>query len=96
MATELERLVEVEQRSKSNTHRIDALETNYEALREIASSIKVLAVKQESIAKNVDALSTKVNDIDKMPAARWNLLINTLLTGAVGAIVGALMAFVLK
>ena len=92
MATELERIVEVEQRSKSNTHRIDALETNYEALRKITSSIEVMAVKMQNISEKVDSLDSKVNDAEKVPAARWNLLINTLLTGAVGAIVGAIVA----
>ena len=37
-----ERLVEVEQRAKSNQHRIEAVEKNQEALNSIATSVAVL------------------------------------------------------
>ena len=96
MATELERIVEVEQRSKSNTHRIDALETNYEALRKITSSIEVMAVKMQNISEKVDTLNAKVSKVEEVPAARWNLVIDKLLTGLVGALAGAIVAAIMR
>ena len=45
-----ERLVEVEQRSKSNTHRLDAVEKNQEALNSIATSVAVMAEQQKNIS----------------------------------------------
>ena len=40
------RLTAVEERSKSNTHRIDKLEESTEAINRIATSVEVIAERQ--------------------------------------------------
>ena len=39
------RLAEVDARSKSNTHRIDALEKSQEVLNKLATSVEVMATE---------------------------------------------------
>lgn len=56
-----ERLAEVEQRSKSNTHRIESVEKSQEALNQIATSVAVMAEQQKNI-------STSGSCIPGMPA----------------------------
>ena len=47
------KIVEIDQRSKSNTHRIDDLEADNKALHQLATSVEVLATKQETIEANI-------------------------------------------
>lgn len=68
--TEQERvtLIETEQRSKSNTHRIDALEeeihdvkNEQKAIYKIATSVEVIAQRVSNIEDKVDDTNNKVN-----------------------------------
>ena len=69
-----ERLVEVEQRSKSNTHRLDAVEKNQEALNSIATSVAVMAEQQKNISDKVDTIDAKVDTLEGKPGKRWEEL----------------------
>ena len=80
------RLTEVEERAKSNQHRIEKLETSTEALNRLASSMEVMAEKQERVADAVDELDGKVTALEQKPAKRWEELINKLILMAVTAI----------
>ena len=60
------RLAQVDARSKSNTHRIDALEKNQEALHKLATAAEVMATEQKhqteaikEIKANVDSLTER-------------------------------------
>ena len=44
---------EIDQRSKSNTHRINDLEEDNRALHALATSVEVLATKQDTIESTV-------------------------------------------
>ena len=78
-----ERLVEVEQRSKSNTHRIDAVEKNQEALNSIATSVAVMAEQQKNISDKVDTIDAKVDTLEAEAeqAAQARAALTLLLTG---------------
>ena len=62
MDTELEvKVAEIDQRSKSNTHRIDALEEKYDILNRLATSIEVIATKQESMLASLKVILQKIS-----------------------------------
>ena len=86
-----ERLVEVEQRSKSNTHRLDAVEKNQEALNSIATSVAVMAEQQKNISDKVDTIDAKVDTLEAKPGKRWDSLVDK----AVWAFAGAFLTWVL-
>jgi len=79
------RLTEVEERAKSNQHRIEKLETSTEALNRLASSMEVMAEKQERVADAVDELDGKVTALEEKPARRWEELVNKLVLMAATA-----------
>ena len=79
------RLTEVEERAKSNQHRIEKLETSTEALNRLAPSMEVMAEKQERVADAVDELDGKVTALEEKPAKRWEELINKLILMSVTA-----------
>ena len=48
-----EKLVELEERAKSNSHRISDLEADNKALHQLTASVQVLAAKQQTVEENV-------------------------------------------
>jgi hypothetical protein len=73
------KLAETESRSKSNTHRIDALERDQEALNTIATSVAVMANEQKTISKKVEDIDVKVDALETKPAKRWDGLIDNII-----------------
>lgn len=85
-------LTEVEQRCKSNTHRLDKLEAITEAVHELATAMKLMAEKQAQTAKTVDQLNEKVTALEAQPGKRWNILVERVILTMVAAIVGFVLA----
>lgn len=85
------RLAACEERTKSNTHRIDKLEESTEAIGQLATSMAKMAEKQTHIGDTVDKLDGKVTALEQKPAKRWDGLWDK----ALGALVGGLIAFLL-
>lgn len=86
------RLTEVEARSRSNTKRIDKLETQTEAINRLATSMAVMAEKQDETTTIVTALDAKVTAIEEKPAKRWDSLVEKVIWAVVAAVVGFLLA----
>lgn len=81
-------LTEVDQRSRSNTHRIDQIQDKLEDYGEMVSTIKVLANEQGHIKDDVSSIKKTVTGLAEKPGKRWDELVKT----AVGIVVGALLA----
>lgn len=81
------KIAEIEARSKSNTHRIDDLEADNKALHQLATSVEVLATKQETIEANVTEIKEDVKSLKSLPAGRWEALVKTILTALAGGLV---------
>lgn len=86
------RLTEVESRSRSNTKRIDKLESQTEAINRLATSMAVMAEKQDETATIVTALDSKVTKLEEKPAKRWEKVVETLLIALVSALAGFIAA----
>lgn len=92
------RLTAVEDRSKSNTKRLDKLEQESKALIDMATSMKVMAEqqkhiveKQDEMATTVEKLDGKVEALESKPAKRWE----TILTEGIKLLVAAVVGFAL-
>ena len=86
------KIVEIDQRSKSNTHRINDLEEDNRALHTLATSVEVLATKQETIEANVSEIKYDVNSLKAIPVGKWEALVKATVTAIVGALVGFALA----
>lgn len=84
---QLKTLVECEQRSKSNTKRIDKLEQNYEALNKLTTSVEVMATKLDTMNENLKEVSEKVAEQSAKPGKRWEAIVEKVLLVVVSAIV---------
>lgn len=86
------KIVEIDQRSKSNTHRINDLEEDNRALHTLATSVEVLTTKQETIESNVQEIKTDVKALKAVPGSKWEALVKAVVTAIVGALVGFALA----
>lgn len=86
------KIAEIEARSKSNTHRINDLEEDNRALHTLATSVEVLATKQETIEANISEIKDDVKSLKAIPGGKWEALVKAALTAIVGALVGFAMA----
>lgn len=85
------RLTEVEDRSKSNQHRIDEVEKRQDNLDELVSTVKVLAVREERVETDVKEIKDDVKTLTEKPAKRWESVVEKALTVLVGTILGFLL-----
>lgn len=86
------RLTEVEERSKSNSHRLDNLEESTEAINRLATSMEVMAARQEQVVETVGKLDTKVTALEEKPAKRWDDLTDKIVWSVAAALVGFVLA----
>lgn len=86
------RLADVENRSKSNTRRLEKLEESTEAINKLATSLQVMATKQDGMAETLDRLDTKVGMIEAKPGKRWDSIVEKIILAVVAALVGAFLA----
>lgn len=87
-----QRLTAVEERAKSNTRRLEKVEASTEAIARLATSMEVMANKQEQVADTVDRLDGKVTALEGKPGKRWDNLVEKLIWFVVAAAVGFILA----
>lgn len=68
--------------------RLSALEQGLKEVNKITVSIERLTANIEAMTDEIKKQGTRLDEIEKKPAKRWDVVI----TGALSAIVGALMA----
>lgn len=88
----MERVVEVESRSKSNTKRIDELSESMKSVKDLITSVAVMAEQMKSFAKSQEQIQKDVADLKAIPARRWETVVEKILIALVGAIVAFVIA----
>lgn len=86
-----EKLVEVEARSKSNKHRIDAVEKRQDNLEQLTHSFSVMQKEQEYIKEDVGEIKVDVKMLTEKPVKRWDSAIEKAITVVIGALVGYML-----
>lgn len=94
------KVVEIDQRSKSNTHRLDALEGQVDAVNRLATSVEVLVTENKhqtetikEIKTNVSNLDKKVETIEQKPAKKWDSMAEKVLWTLFAAVIGFALAY---
>lgn len=73
------RLAAVEERSKSNSHRLGKVEAQTEAIKELATSVALMAQKTEAMDGKLETVADKVEEINEKPGKRWNALVENII-----------------
>lgn len=86
------RLTQLEDLTKGNQRRIEALEKSQQTLTDIATSVAVISNNQKNMSDKVDSLCNKIDVLEKRPAKRWDKLIETVLACVATAVITYLLA----
>lgn len=81
-------LAELSQRALSNTRRIDALEAEQKDIRDLVTSVALIAQKQESMEQSINHIQRDVEALTEKPAKRWETLVSAIISVVVGALLG--------
>lgn len=84
-------IAQIDARGKSNTHRINELAEKQETLNELATSVKVLATKQETVESDVKEIKEDVKTMTGKAGKRWDSLIDK----GIAALAGAFIAWLI-
>lgn len=88
----LQRLTRVEDREKSNTHRIGYLENRQTKIDELVTSMALLAEKQGTIEGAVEEMRFSIRRMEEKPAKRWEGIVDKVLITIIGLIVAYIAA----
>lgn len=96
------RITEVEQRTKSNTHRLDKLEpivdeihTMSNTMVQLVQEVKHTNETVNSLDTKVDRLDSRVDEMEKAPADEWRSTKKKIVDTVIGVIVGFVAAGIL-
>lgn len=82
------KIAELEQREKSNSHRLDRLENENTAIRQIATSVEVLATEMEFMRKTQENFTERLVAIEKKPGVRLDQIVSAIIVAFVSICVG--------
>jgi len=89
---ELERRVTaVEDRTKSNTHRLDEMEKRMDDLDRLVTSVEVLATRQETVENDVREIKTDVKALTVKPGKRWEAIVDKVIWAVCAAVIAFLL-----
>lgn len=86
------KLTDLENRAKSNSHRLDKLEEGHEAIGRLATAVEVMAKSMERIEIDVSKLDTKVEALEQKPGKQWESTVKILATAVISVLVGFVFA----
>ena len=86
------RLTEIEERSKSNSHRIDLLEKRQDNLDELVGTVKVLAVREENVESDVKEIKSDVKSLTGKSGKLWDGMVEKTIMLVVAAVIGFILA----
>lgn len=96
----IERLVEVEQRAKSNTKRIDEHDGKLEDIHDLTFAVKELANETKLMREDVNNLNNRVANIESEPAKEYKdikkNIRNQIITFILGAILSGIGVMIFK
>lgn len=85
------KVIENEQRSKSNGHRLDRLEERVNEQEKMVTAICGLQKDMEHTKSDVSTIKTNVDKLLGKPAKRWDDVVTAVVTALISVLVGALL-----
>ncbi len=85
-------LTEIEQRSKSNCHRLDKAETKLADNEKMLASLSSMAQRQDNMDGDIKEIKADVKTLTSKPAKRWESVIEKVILAVVAAVVGVALA----
>lgn len=90
------KLVEVEQRSKSNTKRIDKIDKQIEEMHELMQTVASLTTEIKYMRQEFNEGLARLSKLEQKPVENYNKIMMYIVTTVIGAILGAMIKGVIK
>lgn len=88
------RLTEIEQRSKSNTKRIDKLEQIQSELKAISTTLVKVGDKVEYLGKSVNSLTRKVEATEEQPKKTLGTIKSAIITSIISGLIAIAISMI--
>lgn len=76
---------------ENDRHRIDHLEKQTEAINNLATSVAVMASKQDTMNSKLTGLEASIKAVEEVPKKRYDTLIGIIVSAVVGGVIGFLI-----
>ncbi len=86
-----EKVIENEQRSKSNVHRLDRLEERVNEQEKLVTAVCGLQKDVEHTKKDVGEIKMSLDEVLEKPGKRWDSVVTAVVTALISVLVGALL-----
>ena len=90
------KLVEIEQRSKSNTKRLDKMDREIEEMHELMQTVTRLATEIKYMREEFNDGLGRLTRLEQKPVENYNKIVMYVVTTIIGAIFGAMIKGVIK
>lgn len=90
-----ERVTRIEERAKSNTHRIYRLEKLADAIYRQNENIVRLVEKLETMNSSITMHEKRIREIEKIPRSRMNTVFTAIITAILSSLISAAVTFIL-
>lgn len=91
-----QKIIEIEQSTKSAHHRIDKIESDIKEIKELTIAVKEIAMETRATREDVNDINSRLKEVETKPAQKWETIVKAGL-GALGSgLVGAAIALILK
>ena len=90
------KLAEVEQRSKSNTKRIDKIDKQIEEMHELMKTVASLTTEIKYMREEFNEGLSRITRLEQKPVENYNKIVMYIITTILGALLGALIKGVIK
>ena len=88
----IEKLQEIEDRSKSNLKRLDKLESKVEDIHNLTISVKEIANETKMMREDMNKIDKRVIAIEEKPSKRIEQIISYILSALICGLVGYFLA----
>lgn len=86
------RMTEVEERSKSNSHRLDDVEKRQDKLDDLVGTVRLLADREKRVEDDVGEIKSDVKSLTQKPGQKWDSLMDKIILTIAAAVVGFILA----
>ena len=90
------KLVEVEQRSKSNTKRLDKIDKQIEEMGELMQTVASLTTEIKYMREEFNEGLSRITRLEQKPVENYNKIVMYIITTILGALLGVLIKGVIK
>lgn len=89
MESYIKDLADIQQRAHSNTRRIEVLEQGQADLRQLVTSVALIAQKQEQMETGIEEIKADVKTLTQKPARRWEAIVEIIFKVTLTALITA-------